>query len=60
VSFISIHSVIICVVFFGSYMRCTWLYPLNPGVTEVVSEEMLNIGRNLDRNGQNPYPLILL
>jgi hypothetical protein len=39
VTFISIHSVIICVVFFGAYMRCTRLYPLNPGVTEVVSEE---------------------
>jgi hypothetical protein len=33
VTFISIHSVIICVVFFGAYMRCTRLCPLNPGVT---------------------------
>jgi hypothetical protein len=33
VTFISIHSVIICVVFFGTYMRCTWLCSLNPGVT---------------------------
>jgi hypothetical protein len=33
VTFISIHSVIICVVFFGAYMRRTRLYPLNPGVT---------------------------
>jgi hypothetical protein len=33
VTFISIHSVIICVVFFGTYMRCTRLYLLNPGVT---------------------------
>jgi hypothetical protein len=32
-TFISIHSVIICVVFFGAYMRCTQLCPLNPGVT---------------------------
>jgi hypothetical protein len=32
VTFISIHSVIICVVFFGAYMRCTRLCPLNPGV----------------------------
>jgi hypothetical protein len=39
VTFISIHSVIISVVFFGAYMRCTRLCPLNPGVTEVVSEE---------------------
>jgi hypothetical protein len=38
-------------------MRRTRLYPLNPGVTEVVSEEMLNVGQNLDRNGQNPYLL---
>jgi hypothetical protein len=38
-TFISIHSVIICVVFFGAYMRCTRLSPLNPGATEVVSEE---------------------
>jgi hypothetical protein len=33
VTFISIHSVIIYVVFFGACMRCTRLYPLNPGVT---------------------------
>jgi hypothetical protein len=46
--------------FLGTHMRRTQLYPLNPGVTEVVSEEMLTVGRNLDRNGQNPYPLILL
>jgi hypothetical protein len=38
VTFISIHSIIICVVFFGAYMRCTRLYPLNLGVTKVVSE----------------------
>jgi hypothetical protein len=25
--------------FFGAHMRCTRLYPLNLGVTEVVSEE---------------------
>jgi hypothetical protein len=41
-------------------MRCTWLCSLNLGVTEVVSEEMLTVGRNLDRNGQNPYQLTLL
>jgi hypothetical protein len=33
VTFISIHSVIIYVVFFGACMRCTWLCPLKPGVT---------------------------
>jgi hypothetical protein len=31
--FISIHSVIICVVFSGAYMRCTRLCSLNPGAT---------------------------
>ena len=36
----------------GACMRCTRLYPLKPGVTEVVSEEMLTVERNLDRNGQ--------
>jgi hypothetical protein len=43
--------------FFGAHMRPTWLYPLNPGVTELVSEQMLTVGRNLDRTGQNPYLL---
>jgi hypothetical protein len=38
VTFISIHSVVICVVFFGAYMRCIRLCPLNPGVTEVENE----------------------
>jgi hypothetical protein len=33
VTFIFIHSVIIYVVFFGAFMRCTRLCPLNPGVT---------------------------
>jgi hypothetical protein len=60
VTFISIHSVIIYVVFFGACMRCAQFCPLKPGVTEVVLEEMLIVGRNLDRNGQNPYLLILL
>jgi hypothetical protein len=31
VTFISIHYVIICVVFFSAYMRCTRLCPLKPG-----------------------------
>jgi hypothetical protein len=51
-TFISMHSIIICVVFSGAYIRCTRLCSLSPGVTEVVSEEMLTVGRNLDRNGQ--------
>jgi hypothetical protein len=46
--------------FLGAHMRHTRLYPVNPGVTEVVSEEILTAGRNLDRNGQNPYLLTLL
>jgi hypothetical protein len=32
-TFISMHSVIICVVFPSAYMRCTRLRYLNPGVT---------------------------
>jgi hypothetical protein len=58
VTFISILSVIIYVVFFGACMRCTQLCSLKSGVTEVVSEEMLTVGRNLDRNGQ-PLPTYL-
>jgi hypothetical protein len=46
--------------FFGAHMRRTRLYPLNLGVTEVVSEQMLSVGRNLDRTGQNPYLLTLV
>ena len=42
----------------GACMRCTRLCSLKPGVTEVVSEEMLTVGRNLDRNGQ-PLPTYL-
>jgi hypothetical protein len=33
VTLISIHYVIICVAFFGVYIRCTHLYRLNPSVT---------------------------
>ena len=43
----------------GACMRCTRLCPLKPGVTEVVSEEMLTVGRDLDRNGQ-PLPTYLI
>jgi hypothetical protein len=51
------------------YICCLlWrMYEMHPalslkarGVTEVVSEEMLTVGRNLDRNGNNHYLLILL
>jgi hypothetical protein len=34
--------------------------PLNSGVTEVVLEEMLTVGRNLNRDGQNLYLPTLL
>jgi hypothetical protein len=46
--------------FFAAHMRRTRLYPLNPGMTEVVSEEMLSVGRNQDRTGSNAYLLTLL
>ncbi len=36
----------------GACMRRTRLCSLKPGVTEVVSEEMLTVGRNLVRNGK--------
>jgi hypothetical protein len=36
-TFISIHSVIIYVVFFGACMRCTWLCSLKSGVTDEVA-----------------------
>jgi hypothetical protein len=43
--------------FFGAHMRRTRLYPLNPGVTKVVSKELLIVERNLDRTRRNPYLL---
>jgi hypothetical protein len=60
VTFISIHFVIICDVLLWRSYETHPIYPLNPGVTEVVSEEMLTVGRNLDRSRQNPYLLTLL
>jgi hypothetical protein len=36
----------------GDYVRAWVLVPRNPGVTEVVSEEILTVERNLDRIGQ--------
>jgi hypothetical protein len=51
-TFISMHSVIICVVLPWHTYETHPALSLNSGVTEVVSEEMLTIGRNLDRNGQ--------
>jgi hypothetical protein len=43
VTFISIHSVIIYVVFFGACMRCTRLCPLNSGVTTTPSLPPLSL-----------------
>jgi hypothetical protein len=44
-TFISIHSTIIYVIFFGACMRYTRLCPLNLVVTEVVLEEMLTVAQ---------------
>jgi hypothetical protein len=52
VTFISIHSVIIYVVFFGACMRCTWLCSLKPGCDRSGIRAMLTVGRDLDRNEQ--------
>jgi hypothetical protein len=52
VTFISIHSVIIYVVFFSACMRCTRLCPLKPRCDRSGIRGMLTVGRNLDRNGQ--------
>jgi hypothetical protein len=52
VTFISIHYVIICVVFFGAYMRCTRLCPLNPGVTQTPWSQHPPRLRRLHRRGQ--------
>jgi hypothetical protein len=57
VTFISIHFVIIYDVVLWRTYETRPVYPLNPGAIEVVSEEMLTVGRNLDRTGQNPYLL---
>jgi hypothetical protein len=52
VTFISIHSVIIYVVFFGACMRCISLLFIKTGCDRSGIRGMLTIGRNLDRNGQ--------
>jgi hypothetical protein len=59
-TFISIHLVIICVVLLWRAYETHLDLPIKSGVTEVVSEKMLTVGRNLDRVGQNPYLLTLL
>jgi hypothetical protein len=43
VTFISIYSIIICVVFFGACIRCTRLCSLNPGVTPCYSRKFFNL-----------------
>jgi hypothetical protein len=58
VTFISIHSVIIYVVFFGACMRCTRLCPFKSGCDRSGIRAMLTVGRNLDRIGQ-PLPTYL-
>jgi hypothetical protein len=47
VTFISIHFVSICDVFFGAHMRCTRLYPLNPGVTNLMNNQVRNQCHNV-------------
>jgi hypothetical protein len=49
VTFISIHSVIICVVFFGACMRCTQLCPLNSGVIGAWASRVAQGGRGFGR-----------
>jgi hypothetical protein len=56
VTFVSVPWFIICVrlgpITPSDYVRARVSVPRNPGVTEVVSERMLTVGRNLDRTGQ--------
>jgi hypothetical protein len=47
-TFISIHYVIIYIVFFGACMRCTRLCPLKPGVTP--QEEDIDQGGDDDND----------
>jgi hypothetical protein len=59
-TFISMHSVIMCVVLPWRTYEMHPTLSLKSGCDRYVSEEMLTVGRNLDRNGQNPYLLTLL
>jgi hypothetical protein len=47
-TFISLHSVIVYVVFFGACMRCTRLCPLKPGVTSFLSSSSIVRAPNLE------------
>jgi hypothetical protein len=58
VTLISIHSIIICVVFFGACIRCTRLCSLKPGCDRSGIRGMLTVGWNLYRIGQ-PLPTYL-
>jgi hypothetical protein len=49
VTFISIHYVIIYVVFFGACMRCTRLYSLKTGVKIGNHESCLEVGGGVNR-----------
>jgi hypothetical protein len=44
----------------GDYVRARVLVPLKPGCDRSGIRGMLTVGRNLDRNEQNPYLLTLL
>jgi hypothetical protein len=44
-TFISMHYVIICVVFSGAYMRCTRLCSLKPSVTEAANTRFARVYR---------------
>jgi hypothetical protein len=57
-TFISIHSVIIYVVFFGACMRCTRLCPLKPGVTQSIYEIIITeqaLGGLVDAVGKKAF-----
>jgi hypothetical protein len=43
-TFMSMQSVLYVLFFLDAHMRRVRLYPLNPGVTKVVSEEKLTVG----------------
>jgi hypothetical protein len=60
VTFISIQFVIICDVLIWRTYETHPALSLKFGCDRMVSEQMLTVGRNLDRPRQNPYLLTLL
>jgi hypothetical protein len=48
VTFISIHLVIVCVIFFDAHMRRTRVYPFNPGVT-IYLPSTVNLNQTRDK-----------